>query len=83
MAAFLGAFRQVAVFPSGPAGDALMLAACVALGAAIYTTVLFMLWATGGYPRGAEATIAEFIGARLLPRWPALARLSAALRVGK
>lgn len=83
MAAFLGAFRQVAVFPAGSAGDALALFACVALGAAIYMTVLFTLWATGGYPRGAEAAIAEFIGARLLPRWPVLAKLSAARRAGK
>ena len=83
MAAFLGAFRQVAAFPPGAGGEALALAACVALGAVIYTTVLFTLWATGGYPKGAEATIADFIGTRVLPRLPALAKLSAVLRAGK
>ena len=82
MAAFLGAFRQVVVFPSGTGGEALALMACVVLGAVIYAAVLFTLWATAGYPKGAEATIVEFAGARL-PRWPVLVKLSAALRVGK
>jgi len=83
MAAFLGAFRQVAAFPPGAGGEALALAACAILGAAIYTTVLFTLWASGGYPKGAEATIVDFIAARVLPRLPVLARLSAVLRAGK
>ncbi|MDE2229125.1 MAG: oligosaccharide flippase family protein [Alphaproteobacteria bacterium] len=83
MAAFLGAFRQVVAFPPGAGGEALALASCVVLGAAIYTTVLFTLWATGGYPKGAEATIADFIAARVLPRLPALAKLSAVLRAEK
>lgn len=83
MAAFLGAFRQMAAVAPGIGGEALALASCVILGAAIYTTVLFTLWAIGGYPKGAEATIAEFIAARVLPRLPALAKLSAVLRAGK
>lgn len=80
MAAFLAAFRQVVNFGFGIGGEALMLAACVVLGAAIYTVVLLALWASTGYPKGAEATIVEFIAARLQPKLPALARISATRR---
>ncbi|MDE2165161.1 MAG: oligosaccharide flippase family protein [Alphaproteobacteria bacterium] len=83
MAAFLGAFRQVVSFAPGASGEALMLAACVALGAAIYTVVLFALWAAGGYAKGAEATIIEFVGTRVRPRFPALMRLAAGRRGGR
>lgn len=83
MAAFLGAFRQVVAFPPGAGGEAIALVSCVALGAVIYTTVLFTLWASAGYPKGAEATIAGFIAARVQPRLPALAKLAASLRADK
>jgi len=71
MAAFLGAFRQLVAFPGGAWGETAELLVCVGLGAALYAAVLFTLWATGGYPKGAEATIAAFLRTRL---WARLAR---------
>jgi hypothetical protein len=70
MAAFLGCFRQVMPHPETGGEQAVLLLACAVLGAALYLTVLFSLWAAGRYPRGAEATIWNFIQTRILPRLP-------------
>jgi O-antigen/teichoic acid export membrane protein len=70
MAAFLGCFRQVMPLPETGGEQAVLLLACAVLGAALYLTVLFSLWAAGGFPRGAEATIWNFIQTRILPRLP-------------
>ncbi|HZL60624.1 MAG TPA: oligosaccharide flippase family protein [Stellaceae bacterium] len=75
MAAFVQAFRGIVPLPEG-----WQLAACAVLGAPIYVTVLFTLWATGGYPKGAEATIAAYLEARLLPRLPFLPKWLLSLR---
>jgi O-antigen/teichoic acid export membrane protein len=79
MAAFLGCFRQVVPQPTTGGEQAVLLLACAGLGAAIYLTVLFALWAAGRFPPGAEATIWNFIQMRILPRlaWPRVLGLGA------
>lgn len=45
---------------SMPADEPLQLLALVAIGAAIYTSAVFLLWASAGLPQGAERTILRY-----------------------